>query len=130
MVTSSARARSERRESRIATRFFSNSILTSPRTPVLSNSGSADFFCGEDGKLDERRFFSAYAHQAIAHNGRHNGRVVDPEMDMKREGIRPAPLSSRLSRIMRWLMPESRQVAPPMRSVARELEEAFPSADN
>jgi hypothetical protein len=76
--------------------------------------------------LEERRFFSAYAHQTPARNER----VVDPEMDMKREGIRPAPLSSRLSRIMRWLMPESRHVAPPMRSVARELEEAFPSADN
>jgi hypothetical protein len=75
--------------------------------------------------LEERRFFPAYAHQAVARNGR----VVDPEMDMKREGLRPAPLSSRLSRIMRWLMPDSRQVTPPMRSVARELEEAFPSAD-
>ncbi len=75
--------------------------------------------------MEERRFFSAYTHQAMARNGR----TVDPEMDMKREGIRPAPLASRLSRIMRWLMPDSRQVTPPMRSVARELEEAFPSAD-
>jgi hypothetical protein len=75
--------------------------------------------------LQERRFFSAHGHRALARNGH----VNDPEMDMKREGIRPAPLASRLSRIMRWLMPDSRQVAPPMRSVARELEEAFPSAD-
>jgi hypothetical protein len=93
--------------------------------PALSRTGSADFFCGEDGKLEERRIFSAQEHRALARNGQ----VIDPEMDMKREGTRPAPLASRLSRIMRWLMPESRQVTPPMRSVARELEEAFPSAD-
>jgi hypothetical protein len=76
--------------------------------------------------LEERRFFSAAARQAPTRSGR----VVDPEMDMKREGVRPAVLTSRISRIMRWLMPESRQVTPPMRSVARELEEAFPSGDN
>jgi hypothetical protein len=76
--------------------------------------------------LEERRLYSAYAHQRVARSGH----VVDPEMDMKREGLRPAALSNRLSRIVRWLMPDSRQVAPPMRSVARELEEAFPSRDN
>jgi hypothetical protein len=76
--------------------------------------------------LEERRFFSAYAHQTRARNRR----VVDPEMDMKREGLRPAVLTSRLSRILQWLMPDSRKVVPPMRSVARELEEEFPSVDN
>jgi hypothetical protein len=34
-----------------------------------------------------------------------------------------------LMRIRNWLMPSGRLVGPPMRSVARELEEAFPSRD-
>jgi hypothetical protein len=76
--------------------------------------------------LEERRFFSAYARQSVASIDR----VVDPEMDMKREGLRPAVISSRLSRVIRWLMPDSRQTVAPMRSLARELEEAFPSRDN
>jgi hypothetical protein len=76
--------------------------------------------------LEDRRFSFAQARSA----GARNERIVEPEMDMKREGLRPAALGSRITKIMRWLMPDSRQVTPPMRSVARELEEAFPSRDN
>jgi len=49
---------------------------------------------------------------------------------MNRERRRPPILIARISAIVRWFLPESRQVGPPMRSVARELEESFPSRDN
>ena len=58
------------------------------------------------------------------------GRIIEPELDMNRERRDPPALITKISRIVRWLLPESRQVGPPMRSVARELEEIFPSRDN
>jgi len=48
---------------------------------------------------------------------------------MVRSSERSAPVSGRLSRILSWLMPAERTVGPPMRSVARELEEAYPARD-
>jgi len=48
---------------------------------------------------------------------------------MVRSSERPAAGMPTLTRIRNWLMPSGRLVAPPMRSVARELEEAFPSRD-
>jgi len=75
---------------------------------------------------EERRF--SFASSAIGANAR--GRIVEPELDMNRERRRPPRLISQISAIIRWLLPESRQVGPPMRSVARELEEIFPSRDN
>ncbi len=57
---------------------------------------------------------------------RHNSRIVEHELDMVRSEERPAVFVGRLSRILSWLMPDGRSVGPPMRSVARELEEAFP----
>jgi hypothetical protein len=76
--------------------------------------------------LEDRRFSFAQTRSA----GARDERIVEPEMDMKREGLRPGAFAARISKIMRWLMPDSQQVAPPMRSVARELEEAFPARDN
>jgi hypothetical protein len=76
--------------------------------------------------VEERRFsFAAGAPEANAH-----GRIVEPELDMNRERRQPPILISRISAIVRWLLPESHKVGPPMRSVARELEESFPSRDN
>ena len=55
--------------------------------------------------------------------------VVEPELDMDRQHRRESTLLFRLWQLIRWLMPESGMVGPPMRSIARELEERFPSRD-
>ncbi|MGC1677010.1 MAG: hypothetical protein WA740_05710 [Candidatus Binataceae bacterium] len=76
--------------------------------------------------MEEKRF--SFASGATGANAR--GRIVEPELDMNRERRQPPTLISRISAIVRWLVPESHQVGPPMRSIARELEESFPSRDN
>ncbi len=60
----------------------------------------------------------------------HAGRVVEHELDMNRSVARPFTLRARIERLMRWLMPDGRLARKPARSIARELEEAFPSRDN
>lgn len=57
-------------------------------------------------------------------------RVVEPELDMERPTPRPSVVLENASRLLRWLMPEGQHTGAPMRSVARELEEAFPTSDN
>ena len=57
-------------------------------------------------------------------------RALDPEIDMRRPVPRRPTLVHNLSRLLRWMMPEGNSIAPPMRSVARELEENFPSQDD
>lgn len=76
--------------------------------------------------MEERRFSFAPG----APGSRARGRIVEPELDMNRERRQPPVFISRISAIVRWLLPESRKVGPPRRSVARELEEIFPSRDN
>ncbi|HUO05146.1 MAG TPA: hypothetical protein VMU16_08115 [Candidatus Binataceae bacterium] len=56
--------------------------------------------------------------------------IIEHELDMVRVVERRQPLTAWLSRIMRWLAPSGRRVGPPMRSVARELEEAYPSHEH
>ncbi|MGH7780510.1 MAG: hypothetical protein ACREQR_11845 [Candidatus Binataceae bacterium] len=75
--------------------------------------------------MEDRRFSLA---GGIGANSRR--RIIEHELDMHRERRRPPMLVLRISAIVRWLLPESHQVGPPMRSVARELEERFPSRDN
>jgi hypothetical protein len=58
-----------------------------------------------------------------------DSRIVEHEMDMVRRTEGPVAGVSAVTRIVKWLMPSGRLVAPPMRSVARELEEAFPARD-
>jgi hypothetical protein len=58
----------------------------------------------------------------------HDSRIVEHELDMVRSAEH-LPGVPTLTRILNWLMPSGRLVAPPMRSVARELEEAFPGRD-
>jgi hypothetical protein len=60
----------------------------------------------------------------------HIVRIVEHELDMKRAAAGPPIIATRLSRLLRWLMPPAGAVASPTRSVARELEEAYPSRDN
>ena len=58
------------------------------------------------------------------------GRVVEPEMDMKRCGPQEPAVTSRIADIVRWLTPAgARPTGSPMRSVAREIEELWPSRE-
>ena len=75
--------------------------------------------------MEERR--PIFASVGLAN--RHNSLIVEHELDMVRSSERPVAGVPTLTRIRNWLMPSGRLVAPPMRSVARELEEAFPSRD-
>ena len=52
--------------------------------------------------------------------------IVEPELDMVRNRAVSPPLSSRISRLVEWLLPERGVAGGPKRSVARELEETFP----
>ncbi len=61
---------------------------------------------------------------------RHNSRIVEHELDMVRSAERPVAGLRPLTRILNWLMPSGRLVGPPMRSVARELEETYPGRDS
>jgi hypothetical protein len=56
-------------------------------------------------------------------------RVVEPELDMNRFQPQQSTAVSRLKGLVRWLTPggQSSLVGAPMRSVDRELEEAWPS---
>jgi hypothetical protein len=56
-------------------------------------------------------------------------RAVDAEIDMRRLAPRRSIFAHNFSRLLRWMMPEGNSIGPPMRSVARELEEIFPSDD-
>jgi hypothetical protein len=60
---------------------------------------------------------------------RQNSQIVEHELDMVRSTERPIAGVPTLTRIRNWLMPSGRLVASPMRSVARELEEAYPVRD-
>jgi hypothetical protein len=75
--------------------------------------------------VDERRIFFA----GNADASRHGSRIVEHDLDMVRSAERPLAVTGRLTRILNWLMPGERTVGPPMRSVARELEESFPARD-
>ncbi len=57
------------------------------------------------------------------------GRVIEPELDMKREALRPAPRLFGLRQLLGWITPDRRALAAPMRSLAREMEERFPSCE-
>ncbi len=75
--------------------------------------------------MEERRLFFA----GNADASRLGSRIVEHDLDMVRSAERPLAVTGRLTRILNWLMPAERTVGPPMRSVARELEEAFPARD-
>jgi hypothetical protein len=75
--------------------------------------------------VEERRIFFA----GNADASRHGSKIVEHDLDMVRSAERPILVSGRLARLLNWLMPADRTVGPPMRSVARELEEAFPARD-
>ena len=74
--------------------------------------------------MEERRVIFA----GIGLANRQNSRIVEHELDMVRSAERPVAGVRPLTRILNWLMPSGRLVGPPMRSVARELEETYPGA--
>ena len=75
--------------------------------------------------MEDRRVIFASTRLA----SRHNSQIVEHELDMVRSSERPSAGVPTLTRIRNWLMPSGRLVGPPMRSVARQLEEAYPSRD-
>jgi hypothetical protein len=74
----------------------------------------------------ERRVIFA----SIGLASRHNSQIVEHELDMVRSPERPIAGVPTVTRILNWLMPPGRLVGPPMRSVARELEEAYPGRES
>jgi hypothetical protein len=57
----------------------------------------------------------------------HTARAADADLDMRRPPPRRSAIIRNLARLLRWMMPEGKSMGPPMRSVAREIEEVFPS---
>jgi hypothetical protein len=56
------------------------------------------------------------------------GRIVEPELDMQRLGRKQQVALNVLRELLRRLVPAGeRAVRSPMRSIAREIEEAWPS---
>ena len=76
--------------------------------------------------MQERRVILA----GIGLANRHNSQIIEHELDMVRSAERPVAGMRPLTRILNWLMPSGRLVGPPMRSVARELEEAYPGRES
>jgi hypothetical protein len=59
-----------------------------------------------------------------------SGRVSEPELDMSRLGPRQSSAASILHELMRKLLLGGNSVVrSPMRSIAREIEEAWPSGE-
>lgn len=73
----------------------------------------------------ERHRFNTLAGM-LGHDG---AQVVEHDMDMKRAGPQESAVTSRLFDLVRWLVPHGRPTGSPMRSVAREIEELWPSRD-
>ncbi len=76
--------------------------------------------------VEERRVIFA----GVGLASRHDSQIIEHELDMVRSAERPLAVVRPLMRILNWLMPSGRLVGPPMRSVARELEEAYPGRDS
>ncbi len=76
--------------------------------------------------MEERRVIFA----GVGLASRHDSQIIEHELDMVRSAERPLAVVRPLMRILNWLMPSGRLVGPPMRSVARELEEAYPGRDS
>jgi hypothetical protein len=105
---------------------FQGDILTPAQLSVLFQLECPLVLYEEDGGL-ELRWWLAERRGTRFNDG---PRVVEPELDMRRPTPHHSPITQTLNRFIRWMMPPSSTTGAPMRSVARELEEAFPSRDN
>lgn len=76
--------------------------------------------------MAERRRFSI---SAVMLGSPGAEQVVEHDMDMKRARPQESAVTSRFFELMRWLAPHGRPTGSPMRSVAREIEELWPSRD-
>ena len=76
--------------------------------------------------MGERRRFSNSAGMLESEGAE---QVVEHDMDMKRAKPQESAVGSRFFELMRWLVPNGRPTGSPMRSVAREIEELWPSRD-
>ncbi|MFZ1121150.1 MAG: hypothetical protein WB999_05745 [Candidatus Binataceae bacterium] len=76
--------------------------------------------------MAERRRFSISAGMLESAGAE---QVVEHDMDMNRAGPQESVVTSRFFGLMRWLVPNGRPTGSPMRSVAREIEELWPSRD-
>jgi hypothetical protein len=56
-------------------------------------------------------------------------RFDESEIDMNRDGDERPLLASRISQLIAWLSSGEGQSRGPMRAIARELEEIFPTGD-
>jgi hypothetical protein len=80
--------------------------------------------------VEVRRALLAGVESVSRHDFRHDNRIVEHELDMVRRTERAPVVTNRITKILNWLMPTSGTVGPPMRSIARELEEAFPASEH
>ena len=55
---------------------------------------------------------------------------VDKEIDMHRPAPHRSFIVRSITSLLRWMLPPRNAMGPPMRSVAREAEETFPSNDS
>jgi len=55
--------------------------------------------------------------------------VVEPDLDMSRKTPSRSPLVANVSRVLHWMLPQSKAIGAPTRAVAREQEEVFPSRE-
>jgi hypothetical protein len=73
--------------------------------------------------MDGRRFPQTPHLTGLSH-------INEPELDMLRQrGAEEIGVMGRLQRIIRKLVSDSRQTVAPMRSIAREMEESWPSGE-
>ena len=77
----------------------------------------------------EWRRRSSKARQARDFSSDRTTRAIDTEIDMRRLAPRRSTVAHNFKKLIRWMTPQGNSIGPPMRSVARELEEAFPSED-
>ena len=77
--------------------------------------------------MAKRRRFSISAGRRGSTRG---VQVVDHDMDMNRAKPLASSIGARLAGLIRWMVPKGRLTGSPMRSVAREIEEMWPSLDH
>ena len=80
--------------------------------------------------LWRRQWRSSKTGRTIGFSPNRSARPIDADLDMARNSPRPSTVTTSISKALRWMMPEGNSMGPPMRSIAREQEEFFPSDDH
>ncbi|SRR5579871_828863 len=79
--------------------------------------------------VEWRRFGVSASTSGSAEQRPDERQVVEHDIDMMRGRPQELTFSSRVVQLIRWLAPASQPTVSPMRSVAREIEEQWPSRD-